>query len=409
VARFYEVLSSYRSVFIVWLFLMILLVGFIIFFDRYGEVLVMRAWEEYPPNAYEVGMKYLDEGRPEKAARKLETALEFAARPGGREAAWKVRNAKLNLGKIYYELGQYDRALPFLKEIAENAPGLELGTPVFYLGEVYRKKGEKEEAANAFKLTTEWNFGPVSAVAFFRMSELDAEAGRYESAVGNLETAITLDAGEALTDEMWQRAATIAREAAGRAGGAAAALAHELLGISLYRLKGLDASVEELEAALKRGRNTQRVDYFLAKIYQAQGMHEKAQQHFAQLPRGKVVIEGKDMIHTFGYHTGDAWAVVRNGKLRHELFLADRIEKIEVVAKGTVANFVSARMVVLLAGERVGGVETTDKGFERYVFGTSVSKEHALLEIEFANDYRDPETGEDRNLYVQEIAIYYSS
>jgi len=221
--------------------------------------------------------------------------------------------------------------------------------------------------------------------------------------------AITLDTGEALTPDMWQRLGMIALDAAKNADGDAAAIAREILGVSKYRCQELDSCVEELEAALIAGRDTPRVHYFMAKAYEELGMNDKAQHHLRQVPTGKLVITGQDMIHTFGYPAGNAWMLERNGKLRHELFLADRIEKIEVVAKGTVANFVSARMVVLLAGERVGGVETTDKGFERYVFGTSVSKEHALLEIEFANDYRDPETGEDRNLYVQEIAIYYSS
>jgi len=396
-------------VFIVWLCLMVLFVGFIVFFDRYGEYLAVRAWEQYPPNSYDAGMKYLERGQLKEAADAFEVSLEYMAGPGAHEPAWRVRDAKLNLGKIYYQLGQYDKAVPFLKHFAESAPGLDEGIPLYYLGETYLRLGDKEKAVEAFRLTTEWNFDPISAIAFFRLGELAAEAGDYNGAVENLNMAITLDADEALTPQMWERASAIALHAMHNTGGLRAAMAREIAGICKYRLNDFAACVEELQAALSAGRDTARVHYFMAKAYEAQGMNEKVQEHRARIPSGRVAIKGQDMIHTFGSREGDAWILMRNGKLRYEVFLANRIQNIEVVAKGASADFVSARMVVLLAGERVGVVETTDAGFERYIFRASVSKERSLLEIEFTNDYRDPETGEDRNLYVAEVAIDYAS
>jgi Tfp pilus assembly protein PilF len=389
---------------------MALFVGFIIFFDRYGEILLVKAWETDPANAYEVGRQYVKEGRLEDAARKFEIAEREAKAGRGYWPAWKVRNTKLELGEVYYALGEYDKAVPLLRDVVEKAAPIRAGVPLFHLAEAYLKQGDKEKAADLFRKTTEYNFGSESAIAFFRLGELAAEKGEYESALGYLDTAVTLDAGSrTLTGQMWGSIATIAREAVTETHDATSALARELLGVSEYRLNELDASVEELKGALQAGRDTQRVHYFLVHAYRAQGAHDKAKQHFSRLPGGRLLIKGKDLIHTSGFPSSDAWVLIRNGNLRHEVFSADRVREIEVLAKGTSADFVSAKMVVSLAGERLGEVETSDADFERYTFPSSVSKEHGLLEIEFTNDYRDPETGEDRNLYVEEVALKYSS
>ena len=402
-----EAVKSYKSIFIVWLSLMVLLVGFIIFFDRHGEMLAMRAWEQYPPNAYEVAVKYLGEGRLEDAARMFEASLEFAARPGVRWPDYKLRLAKYRLGEIYYELGQYDKALPFLESLAESAPGLYEGMPVFYLGETYLKRGETRKAARAFRTTTEWNFGATSAIAFVRLGELAAEEGDYGSALDNLDTAIALDAGVALTEQVWKRVGAIARDAVVNTEGSTAALARELLGISQYRRKDFAACVGELEAALEAGRDTPRVRYSLAKAHGALGVDGKAQQHFAQLPSGKVVTQARDMVHTTGRPDGDAWVLNRNGSLREEVFFANRVDRIEVQAKGSVAELVGANMVVKLGGAEVGKVELKERGFKTYMFESSVSGDHGLLEILFTNNYYNPDTGEARRLYVTHVALEY--
>ena len=403
-----ENVKYYRGVLIVWLCLMAVLVGFIVFFDRYGEILVTRAWEADPANSYEVAMKYLEEGRLAEAVGKFEAARREAKTPRARWPAYKVRNVKVNLGKLYYELGEYDKALSFLEEVVENAPGLEHGIPLSYLADIYLKRGDEDKAAGLFKATTEWNFGPTSVIAFFRLGQLEADEGEYEAAVGYLDTAVTLDAGnQGLTGQMWSWIATIAREAVSETEGTTSALARELLGVSEYRLKHFDTSVEALEAALEAGRDTARIHFFLSKAYEAVGAQEKANQHFLELPKGTVVIEPREMVCTFGRPEGDGWVLVRNGALRDEVFLVNQIEAVEVLARGSSADFVGANMVVRLAGEVLGEVEVSDRGFDRYSFPASVPEGHGLLEIEFTNDYRDPETGEDRNLYVNEASIKY--
>jgi tetratricopeptide (TPR) repeat protein len=403
-----ENVKYYRGVLIVWLCLMAVLVGFIVFFDRYGEILVTRAWEADPANSYEVAVKYLEEGRLEEAADKFEMARRQAEQPDATWPAYKVRDIRVNLGRIYYELGQYDKALPLLQEVVANAPGLDHGIPLSYLADIYLKRGHEEKAAELFKATTEWNFGPTSVVAFFRLGELAAEKGEYEAALGYLDTAVTLDAGEALTREMWEQVAAIAHAATSMPEGEPIVVADELLGVSQYRLGRYEESIETLTTTLQEGRDTARVQYFLVKAYEAVGAAEKAQEHRSKLPHDRFVVLAREMVHTSGRPEENAWVLIRNGRFRHEVFLANRVEQVQVIARGTAANFVGAKMVVSLAGERLGEVETGDADFKRYTFPALVSKEHGLLEIEFTNDYRDPETGEDRNLYVEEVTLEYS-
>jgi hypothetical protein len=389
---------------------MAVLVGFIIFFDRYGEVLVVKAWEADPANSYEVAVKYVQEGRLEEAAEKFEMARRQAEQPGASWPAYKVRDIGVNLGRIYYELGQHDKALPLLQEVVASAPGLDHGTPLSYLADIHLERGEKDKAAELFKATTEWNFGPRSVIAFFRLGQIAAEKAEYEAALSYLDTAVTLDAGnQALTGQMWASIATIAREAVTETEDATSAFARELLGVSEYRMKQFDTSVEALEAALGAGRDTARIRYFLAKVYDAIGMQEKANQHLLELPKGTVVVEPGEMVCTFGRAEDGGWVLVRNAALRHEVFLVNQIEAVEVLAKGTSADFVGANMIVRLAGEVLGEAEVSGAGFERYSFPASVSEEHGLLEIEFANDYRDPETGEDRNLSVNKAIVKYGA
>jgi len=405
-----ENVKYYRGVLIVWVCLMALLVAFIVFFDRYGEILVAKAWEADPANAYEVAMKYMEEGRLAEAVKKFEEALAQAEKAGARWPAYKVRDIKVNLGERYYELGRYEKALPLLQEVVENAPGLEHGIPLSYLADIYLKRGNADKAAELFKATTEWNFGPTSVIAFLRLGELAAERGDYDAAVGYLDTAVTLDAGgQTLTGQMWTSIATIAREAISQTEGATSALAHELLGVSEYSMGHFSTSVEELKAALEAGRDTARIHFFLSKAYNAMGKQEKADRHLRELPKGIVVIEPSDMVHTSGRPEDDGWVLVRNAALRYEVFLVDQIEAVEVLAKGSSADFVGAKMVVRLAGEVLGEVEVSDRGFDRYSFPASVSEERGLLEISFTNDYRDPETGEDRNLYVDKAMMKYAS
>jgi tetratricopeptide (TPR) repeat protein len=400
-----------KSIFGVWLCLMVLFVGFIVFFDWYGEVLMLRAREVEPANAYEYAMEYLEEGRLEEAAEKFEISLEFAKRDTVRWPAYMLRDARLNLGEIYYQLGEYDKAQPYLEQLllTENAPGLRHGVPLFHLAEIYLRQGEKEKAAKTFRMTTEWNFDPTSAKAFFRLGELAAEAGDYNAAVENLDMAVTLDAGEVLDTQMWDRIAAIGGDAARSAKPKAASVAQELIGISKYRQQDFEACVAELEAALKAGRDTPRVHYFMAKAYEALGASEKAQQHLALLRRERVTLNARDMLHTAGRYEDGIWVLVRNSALRQEVFLANEIKRVEVVAKGASASFVGAKMVVRLEGATIGEVEVSDTGFEQYAFAASVSREHGLLEIEFTNDYRDPDTGEDRNLYVEKVVMEYGS
>ncbi|GEM_PF-3248991 len=398
-----------KSIFVVWLCLMVLFVGFIVFFDWYGEVLMLRAREADPANAYEYGMEYLEKGQLKNAAEKLEISLEFAGKDTVRWPAYMLRQARLNLGEIYYQLEEYDKARPYLERLllTDNAPGLKEGVPLFHLAEVYLKHGEKEKARQTFRMTTEWNFGPGSAVAFFRLAELAADAEDYNAAVRDIDMAVTVDAGETLDAQMWTSAARIAADAVRKTTKENVPLAREILGIAHYRLNDYAACAQDLEEALKGGRDTVRVHYYLWKTYEQLGAHDKAQRHLSAVPRGKVTTRAADMIHTFGEPRGSAWTLTRNGSLRAEVFFASRVSKIEILAKGYVAQFVGTNMVVRLGGHEVGEVEIRDPEFKTYTFEPSVSTERGLLEIMFTNSYRDPDTGEARGLYVINATLVY--
>jgi hypothetical protein len=80
---------------------------------------------------------------------------------------------------------------------------------------------------------------------------------------------------------------------------------------------------------------------------------------------------------------------------------------IEITAKADIAHGVGPEMELLIDGQHKGSVFVNTDTPQIYTFEVEVSAGTHELTIAFDNDYFDPATGIDRNLYVDKIAISY--
>ena len=79
--------------------------------------------------------------------------------------------------------------------------------------------------------------------------------------------------------------------------------------------------------------------------------------------------------------------------------------KINITARGSVANEIFPYMIVELDGEEVGETFVNSPEWKEYSFEVDTEGRLRVLSVTFANDGGNRERGEDRNLYIGKTQI----
>jgi hypothetical protein len=121
------------------------------------------------------------------------------------------------------------------------------------------------------------------------------------------------------------------------------------------------------------------------------------------------VVEAEDM----SYHgngalfNGEYWLMWANGTMNEDVdFPNSGTYRIEIKAKGDLANGVGPEMQFLIDGQDKGSVFVNTSTPETYIFEVYVAAGTREVSIAFNNDYYNRSQGADRNLFVDKIAIY---
>jgi hypothetical protein len=122
-----------------------------------------------------------------------------------------------------------------------------------------------------------------------------------------------------------------------------------------------------------------------------------------------MVIEAEQMsYHANGAQEGDYWLLWSNGSMSEDVeFSATGTYHFEIEAKGDLANGVGPEMELLIDGQRMGSVFVNTTASAIITFEIEVAAGWHEVAIAFNNDYCDPASGTDRNLYVDKITISY--
>jgi hypothetical protein len=161
--------------------------------------------------------------------------------------------------------------------------------------------------------------------------------------------------------------------------------------------------------------------YFAATAYDTDNFESNLSEEFAyKIPAedsggggtgyaGTTVIEAEQMSHYGnGLQSGEYWLMLGNGTISTDAdFPSSGTYSIEITAKADIAHGVGPEMELLIDGQHKGSVFVNTDTPQIYTFEVEVSAGTHELTIAFDNDYFDPATGIDRNLYVDKIAISY--
>jgi hypothetical protein len=122
-----------------------------------------------------------------------------------------------------------------------------------------------------------------------------------------------------------------------------------------------------------------------------------------------IAIEAEQMsYHTNGAQTGGYWLLWSNGTMSEDVnFPNTGTYHIEITAKGDLAHGIGPEMELLIDGQTQGTVLVNTSTPEVYIFEVEVSAGTHEVTIAFNNDFWDPATRVDRNLYVDKITISY--
>jgi hypothetical protein len=121
------------------------------------------------------------------------------------------------------------------------------------------------------------------------------------------------------------------------------------------------------------------------------------------------VIEAEQMSHYgIGRQSEPYWLMLGAGTINTDAdFPNSGTYRFEITAKADIAHGVGPEMELLIDGQVKGSVFVNTETPQIYMFEVEVSASTHEVAIAFDNDYYDPATGIDRNLYVDKIAISY--
>jgi hypothetical protein len=101
---------------------------------------------------------------------------------------------------------------------------------------------------------------------------------------------------------------------------------------------------------------------------------------------------------------GGLW-IFRNETLRQEVDLAWPPTRISIWARGQAANGVWPELQVSLGGTVLAEVSVNSAQDQEYTFPVSADLGPSVLEVAFVNDFWDPDSKEDRNVFIRLLTI----
>jgi putative inorganic carbon (HCO3(-)) transporter len=112
-------------------------------------------------------------------------------------------------------------------------------------------------------------------------------------------------------------------------------------------------------------------------------------------------------------HPGDPSSTVflfgENQALTAESYWKPGIVSLMVTARATFAGNDFPVLGIYLDKKRIAGIEVTDPEFRRYIVGNLLIGGQERIEAILENDYFDPKTGADRNIFVREVSVKYQN
>ena len=120
-----------------------------------------------------------------------------------------------------------------------------------------------------------------------------------------------------------------------------------------------------------------------------------------------TTIEAEEMnYHANGSQVQTYWLLWSNGIMSEEVyFLSSNTYRLEITAKGALAHNIGPEMELLIDDQVAGTVFVNTITPDTFVFDVVISEGVHTVAIGFYNDYSDPATGIDRNLYVDKTII----
>jgi len=115
-------------------------------------------------------------------------------------------------------------------------------------------------------------------------------------------------------------------------------------------------------------------------------------------------LEAESMTHSTGEAVDMGWNIWTTGDISGSHDFKGGPTTITVTAKGAVASGEWPHMKVHVGGNVAGEVDVNTDAWAQYPFKLTSSAGSADIKIEFTNDGKD-ESGADRNLYVDKVAI----
>lgn len=125
----------------------------------------------------------------------------------------------------------------------------------------------------------------------------------------------------------------------------------------------------------------------------------------------EVIIEAEEMdYHANGEQIGEYWRLLTNGTMSEDLYFPDsRVYRFEIIAKGSLVDSTGPEMDLIIDGEVMDSAFVNTSLPEAFVFNIGMSKGIHKLAIGFYNDFYNPSSEFDRNLYVDKMIIHLSS
>jgi len=219
-----------------------------------------------PEEHLRIGRLYLRHGNMDRARAGLNAYLA-----SGRGTALERAQVRLEIGRTYFNQGNYAAAERHLLDLANSAPNDRIGAEALFLaGRAQYRQGRAAEGRATFLRTAErYPHERAAAQAIFLVADLDHDEGRLETA-----------------REYYRRTAAIAptiNEA----------------GLALMRLGGLAFVEEDYEGAASifeeyrrlhpDGRRYQQATYWAAKAYEQLGQHGLARERLREVRRADPI------------------------------------------------------------------------------------------------------------------------
>lgn len=153
--------------------LIISLVFFLFSHNAHSKTIVIDSEKQYG-----FATDLLEEGKFQQAISEFERFIYFFPEDK------RVEQAKYQIGKCYFKMGQYDKARSILDKLYRKNKEKRIGlNALFLIGESYYKQGVYEEAERIFGLLASQEVFPdIRDKAIYRLSWVKMRQGKWEQA-----------------------------------------------------------------------------------------------------------------------------------------------------------------------------------------------------------------------------------